>query len=102
MIKIRNGVFETNSSSVHSLCIAPEDEFIKWKNGELIYNCYRQEFFNPDEINMKDYDGWERDEFYTYDDFFHNWERMDYDTYHTDYTTKSGDKIVIFGYYGHD
>ena len=32
--QIRIGVFESNSSSTHSLTIVSEDEFKKWKNGE--------------------------------------------------------------------
>lgn len=33
MIQIRAGVFETNSSSTHSLCIMPKDDFYKWVSG---------------------------------------------------------------------
>lgn len=35
---IRSGVFETNSSSTHSLTICTEEEFEKWKNGEMWYD----------------------------------------------------------------
>lgn len=34
--QIRLGVFETNSSSEHSLAIVNLDKFRKWKNGELV------------------------------------------------------------------
>lgn len=40
MIQIRAGVFETNSSSTHSLCIMTEDDFNKWvssHNGEYYF-----------------------------------------------------------------
>lgn len=37
-INIRSNVFETNSSSVHTLCICTEDEYEKFKNGELLYD----------------------------------------------------------------
>ena len=39
-IQIRRNTFETNSSSVHSLCICTEEEFSAWKNGELLYDPY--------------------------------------------------------------
>lgn len=39
-IQIRRGTFETNSSSVHSLCICTKEEFDAWKNGELLYDPY--------------------------------------------------------------
>lgn len=39
MIQIRAGVFETNSSSTHSLCIMPKDDYNKWLlgNGEYYF-----------------------------------------------------------------
>ena len=35
---IRQGVFETNSSSTHSLTICSGEEYSKWENGELYWN----------------------------------------------------------------
>lgn len=35
--QIRLGVYETNSSSTHSLTICSEEEFEQWKNGELLF-----------------------------------------------------------------
>lgn len=37
MIQIRYGVFETNSSSTHSLCIVPKSDYKKWCNGTNEY-----------------------------------------------------------------
>lgn len=37
MINIRTNVFETNSSSVHSLTLCSEDDFTKWQDGKLLY-----------------------------------------------------------------
>lgn len=40
MIQIRDGVFETNSSSTHSLCIMTQCDFDKWvssHNGEYYF-----------------------------------------------------------------
>ena len=33
-ISVRKGVFETNSSSTHSLTMCSEDEFDQWKDGK--------------------------------------------------------------------
>ena len=38
MLQIRHGVFETNSSSTHSITIVPKDEFEKWVDGEVYFN----------------------------------------------------------------
>ena len=37
MIQIRKNVFETNSSSTHSLVMAVKSEFDKWEAGEYYY-----------------------------------------------------------------
>ena len=36
MIQVRKNVFETNSSSTHSMVIAMASDFDKWENGELL------------------------------------------------------------------
>lgn len=41
--QIRRGVFETNSSSTHSLAMCTEEEFNKWKNGELLFDKWNEE-----------------------------------------------------------
>lgn len=38
MIKIRYGVFETNSSSVHSLIMCSDNEYQKFVDNELLYD----------------------------------------------------------------
>jgi hypothetical protein len=38
MIQIRSGVFETNSSSTHSLTMCTQEEFDKWKRGEIWFD----------------------------------------------------------------
>jgi hypothetical protein len=42
--KIRLGVFETNSSSTHTLTIVTLEDFEKWKNGELEFHSYDEKF----------------------------------------------------------
>lgn len=43
--KIRKGVFETNSSSTHSLTMCSEEEFEAWKRGEVLFQEYGEENF---------------------------------------------------------
>ena len=91
-INIRKNVFETNSSSVHSLCICTEEEFDAWKKGELYYNYWNDKFTkNP-------VDRWNEDN-QTYNGFF---EESWLETYEEHFTTPSGDKMVAFGRYGRD
>lgn len=35
--QIRRGVFETNSSSVHSITMCTRSDFDRWKDGELLF-----------------------------------------------------------------
>lgn len=43
--QIRRGVYETNSSSTHSLTMCSEEEFEQWKNGELLFDEWGSESF---------------------------------------------------------
>ena len=102
-ICVRRGVFETNSSSVHSLCICSADDYDKWKNGELLYDFYNEALIeDSDKIqqNRK-----EREENGDANDYIYYNEYSDYtsdfEVYEEFYTSKSGDDIVAFGYYGH-
>jgi hypothetical protein len=122
MIQIRRNVFETNSSSTHSLTICTNDEYCKWERGELYFKAYDEEFITREEvIKLIREDKWinkdnEEDiaamsdtellaeyalevECYSFDVYWDN----DYlESYCENYTSPSGDKIVIFGHYGYD
>lgn len=53
MEAIRKGLFETNSSSTHSLIVAAENEFNKWVNGECLYHPGDGEFVAINKIISK-------------------------------------------------
>ncbi len=111
---IRIGVFETNSSSTHSITMCSKEEYNKWENGELL--IYDGGFFTkeeaieqlkkdttPNRINFDDQEevddelknwGYKTCEQYWNDDYL--------ETYEETYTTKSGETIVAFGKYGYD
>ena len=118
MIQIRKNVFETNSSSTHSLCICTEDEYSRWQKGETYYDRWNDEFATKevvlnnlrsnkylaehivgmtDEEILSDY---AYDEGYCSEDQYFDSEYLE--TYHESYTSPSGDKIVVFGKYGYD
>ena len=113
---IRRGLFETNSSSVHSITMCDDDTYTKWKNGELLYSDWDEKFITEEELNsaMKEAniditDDNEVSEYisdhniYDYDDYWDNiGDNIEYETYNDIYKTKSGEIIHAFGYYGHD
>lgn len=121
--QIRRGVFETNSSSVHSLTMCTAEEYRKWENGEVLYwedkdkfgtrediieelktlrYSWSKELYYPD-TNWEDKDDvndvFSDERIMTYEEYFDN---DDFETFEDRYGTPSGDVVVAFGYYGHD
>lgn len=52
--QIRHGVFETNSSSTHSLTMCSEEEFEQWKKGELLFDEYSELFVKANSLSDDD------------------------------------------------
>ena len=126
--QIRLGVFETNSSSTHTLTICSKSDFEKWKRGELLLDEWSDKFIDVKKIsekdlesyynsikkpyykNYKDLDDDERESIKneymknevsgtTYDD----WRDDGYlEIYSQDYKTENGDEVVAFGKYGYN
>lgn len=107
MIQIRRNVFETNSSSTHSITICTEDEYEMWKRGEVYWSRYSEGFVSKEEVE-KEFNKSRHDDFNDYlcEEGLYTFDRYEDDiemeTYEEHYQTKSGDKIIAFGYYGND
>lgn len=112
MIQIRNSIFETNSSSVHSITMCSENEFKEWEKGNVLYCTYVENFVsyddavktikkdhgedcNPKEY-FKDYD------FYTVDMYNDMVDDRGYEEFYEKYVTQHGDTVIAFGYSGND
>lgn len=54
--QIRRGVFETNSSSTHSLTICTKEEYEKWENGELLFSEWHENFVELNNTILTDND----------------------------------------------
>lgn len=66
MKSMRVGVFETNSSSTHSLVLCKEEYYNKWVDGKgIYYNPYTNEFSNKKDNNFLTYD--ECDDSFSFD-----------------------------------
>ena len=122
MRTIRRNVFETNSSSTHSITISTEKEFKDLKAGKL-YRCdgelwtladaknwieeNRPEVIHElDEyIRLEDYDSiaelLEEYSIETYDIWEDRMEDQGLDVYEKHFTSPSGDKLVAWGHYGY-
>ena len=100
MRQIRRNVFETNSSSTHSITMCMESDYDKWMAGELIWSrwCDKLVEITPEvKRSIDDGDG----EYLTYDQF-NDYEYLEFETFVDSYTTPNGEKVISFGYYGYD
>lgn len=122
--QIRRGVFETNSSSVHSITMCSQDDYSKWERGELYKERYgSDELMTRDEIieELRTQTNWrteklaypdvdwnntdEVNELIRANDYFTEqefWDSIDCETFNSTHTISSGEKVVAFGYYGYD
>ena len=125
MIKIRYDVFETNSSSVHTLCVAQNEEIDKLKREELLVNrmwdrsgyliTYEDalhelidvvhKYGHEDEIKI--INSGDKEEIYRlmreYDiaECFDSYLETEYlEPYEEEFTTENGDRVLVFGRYG--
>ena len=106
MLQIRKNVFETNSSSTHSLTICSKDEYQDWVDGKFYWSRWNENFVSNEEVEEKfkksNYDNFDE---YLIDKGLYTFDRYDdieMETYEESYKTKSGDEIIAFGYYGYD
>lgn len=130
--QIRRGVFETNSSSTHSLTIVDEKDYDRWCDGEvLLFTGYgygypkdnkplENHFYTKEEAiafeksskyaPSEDFD-WNDDEAVM--ELLHDHEWYDeeywsdyygeyYELFERSYTTHNNDTVVAFGYFGYD
>ena len=86
--QIRRGVFETNSSSVHSLTLCMESDFDKWVAGELVWSRWGDELVPITDEIKKSMEEDER-EYLTYEQF-NDYDYIDYETFEDSYTTPNG------------
>lgn len=114
---IRRSVFETNSSSVHTLTMCSGKELEQWKNGEILFNPDREEFLPANEVDPKlvydddkdiefgegDYeDIASYDMYYDYNGYFrYANDYLEYESFEESKTIE-GVKVYCFGYFGHD
>lgn len=109
MLQVRKSVFETNSSSVHSLTMCSNSEYERWEKGELLFYWsdfvpveeavkqveeYRKKY-EPENVGKPiDNEVLKDHEFYRHDDFWNDKEEC-YETFYDEY-----EGVVAFGYYG--
>lgn len=104
MKQIRRNIFETNSSSAHSLTMCTQVDWLNWERGSLVFDNWNDELVPKGEIfNDEEYEEYEEyDEEYRYfnnpEEYF-NWAvAVGYETFKQNFRN-----VIAFGYVGgHD
>lgn len=79
MIQIRSGVFETNSSSTHSLTMCTQEEFDKWVKGELVFDSWNDCFAEPISLSEEDKENAKEKYNYKKGSYWKEWEQLSED-----------------------
>lgn len=120
--QIRRGVFETNSSSTHSITMCSGEEYDKWCSGNLLFWVGKKKFMIKEDIieELKELTRWDNslmypdvnwdddsvvadifdsEEIQSSDEFFDD-EYLE--TFEEKYHTPNGEEVVAFGKFGYD
>lgn len=120
--QIRRDVFETNSSSTHSITMCSGEEYDKWCSGNLLFWVGKKKFGTKEDIieELKELTRWDNslmypdvnwdddsivadifdsEEIQTSDEFFDD-EYLE--TFEETYHTSNGEEVVAFGKFGYD
>lgn len=101
-LSVRRGLFETNSSSVHSITMCSKSDYDKWVNGELYFDIWSEKLVpNSDKIQENRKENEYDQQYLTHDEFF-DYDYIPHEIFKETATTEHGDEIVAFGYYGFD
>ena len=120
--QIRRGVFETNSSSTHSLTMMMKNDYERWHKEELyLFNDYAFGWDFAQPVKGCLYTRDEAIEWVKNNEYYKNEEKFGYDIlrdagfiswndegneylegFYEEFTTPSGETIVAFGEYGYD
>lgn len=118
---IRRGVFETNSSSTHSLTICTAEVYDEWCKSETLYMDGDGKLFTYEEVaaeakkntffiqkgltdqkKIEEFiNDWISDEYKTFN-YYKDRICSDYETFERKFETPNGDKMVAFGYHGYN
>lgn len=122
MLKVRRSVFETNSSSTHTMTMCDDNTYTKWMNNEIYWDNDNDVIVKEDEMFAEIAEGYGDDavtelremreqgeetfldslaeySYYTRESFR---ESHTYEHFHDKFVTASGETVHTFGWYGED
>ncbi len=88
-LQIRQGLFETNSSSVHSLTMCTLKDYSDFKNGKKFWHQWEERLVDEKDAHSLSYVEYE--------------ERCnDYERFCQEFFTPNGESVIAFGFYGNE
>ena len=100
--QIRKGCFETNSSSIHAMCICTEEEFEALKEGKKVVLIRHGEIYDSIEEGLIDHPYAYEEDFFTGPELDEYVEEHCLEDFCEERILPSGEKVIAFGYYGRD
>lgn len=93
-VQVRPGVFETNSSSTHSLVVCTTSEYKMFQRGEMLLDVWNDKLVSYDDAKVH----WSDRRYKTIEQAFNGcWVEGEL---YEEFETPSGDQMVVFGAYG--
>lgn len=94
--QVRRGVFETNSSSTHSLTMCSEEEFEAWKRGEVLFQEWGSDnFVSATDLSDKDKKKAEEDYKENQTEFQKDWKDLSEEAKQKYYTKYAKENDII-------
>lgn len=103
MKTIRENVFETNSSSTHSMTITTSEIINRFFENEIYYDLYDKKFIEPDELLTfyPDCDEYNLTESRREDGIYLA-DELDYEMFESTLTDLEGKEHTVFSLYGYN
>ena len=104
MLQIRNSIFETNSSSVHSLTFISDEEYELFKSGQALFDRYNGAIVSLSAAAEEDDDddGWSLRRYFSKDNLYKIAECYGGEAFYTTQTLPDGHRVNYICYYGRD
>ena len=101
-IQVRENIFETNSSSTHTLSMYMKKDWDAYEKGEKVINKYELTLHDSVEAGMKENKYSEEEDFLTAEEMEEYIEERGFESFEDKIQTPSGETVIAYGYYGWD
>ena len=97
--QIRCGVYETNSSSCHSLTMCSEEEFNRWKDGEILFDTWEEVFVPANALTKSQKEEAAEDYELNKDEYSKDWKDLSDNTKEKYYVSYAKRRNLVKDYY---